>query len=123
MDTPTLTATTSPDALKTFQPVESITYPATTGYMQPVLEPVVSTTSTAKDAAVEALKTFFRNGILGGVVVAIGAMISGIHPDTGMIIINWGVVSSLFLFTALSAFAVSLDKFIHEWDGGGLIGF
>lgn len=90
-------------------------------------DPILLTpSSNLKQAAVEALKTFFRNGILGGVVVATGVILMGIHTDTGMILVNWNMAIALFVFTALSAAMVSLDKFTHEWDGTkatGIIGF
>lgn len=90
-----------------------------------ITDPVPS--SNLKQAAVEALKTFFRYGILGGIMVALGVIIKGINIDTGVISISWSIVEAGFLLTAATALSAALDTFIHKWDAlpnaTGILGF
>jgi hypothetical protein len=75
-----------------------------------------------KKAFIEAIKEFFRTGILGGLSSATGVAILGLNTTTGEIHINYALMFVVLLFNLLTAFMRAVDKFIHEWDGTKLKG-
>lgn len=75
-----------------------------------------------KQASLEALKEFFRTGILGSLVTAILTATQGINVEAGSFEINWNILVAAFAFSVLTALARAIDRFIHEWDGTKLNG-
>ena len=69
-----------------------------------------------KAALTEAVLEFFRTGILGGGVTAMGVILMGINGENGVINVNWQLVTAVFLISAISALMRAIDRFIHESD-------
>ena len=61
------------------------------------------------EAVKEAIRTF-----LVGMVTVLGSILTMINVQTGVIAINWGIISALILFSAITAVLKGLEKYLYE---------
>lgn len=77
---------------------------------------------TAKQALMESLKEFVRNGLLSGIMAFLTVVVQGLNTTTGEVNINYALAIVLLLSTVLGALVTAIDRFIHKWDGTELNG-
>ena len=68
-----------------------------------------------KEALIEAVKEFLRLTLMAVSITVIPFVLMGIDTKAGTILIDWKLVSIIFLFQELQALAKAIDKFLHKW--------